>query len=344
MLKIDLRKACLFSNTFHFIENLCAIIDHLEFDRIFQNIYHSEFQLKKENISTSKASFSDLFITNKNKKFKTQFYGKIDAFSFSVICMLHLDSNIPSNIYYPSIGIEILRFDGTTSDKNTFVIISYRVLKKMRKQETKPRPMISTLNKNFGKNFTVEKFHWFYTRSSKLHHCFSIDLNQNYKYTHLLVAQLVSVVRCFLLVVFWLPLFVCLFVCLFVQSSRYYCFFRVIYICFYVFAFVSVPMSWHFLLKFQYNLTVFQKLNLVLFTYFVLLFAPLLVHTCISMHLFLHFVKQMICYICFFCSLYIHIICSSYIYSLRESNNYSLKNDSLKNNRCTWLKIVCPPT
>ena len=75
--------------------------------------------------------------------------------------MLHLDSNIPSNIYYPSIGIEILRFDGTTSDKNTFVIISYRVLKKMRKQETKPRPMISTLNKNFGKNFTVEKFHWF---------------------------------------------------------------------------------------------------------------------------------------------------------------------------------------
>ena len=155
MLKRDLRKACFFSNTFHFIENLCAINDHLEFDRVFQNIYHSEFQLKKENVSTSKASFSNLFITNENKKFKTQLYGKRDAFSFSVIRMLHLDSNIPSNIYYPSIGTEILRFGGTTSDKNTFATISYSILKKMQKQGSKLRPMISMLNKIFGKHFTV---------------------------------------------------------------------------------------------------------------------------------------------------------------------------------------------
>ena len=57
MLKIDLRKACLFSNTFHFIENLCAIIDHLEFDKIFQlPKHHSQtflLQIKIKNLRLS---------------------------------------------------------------------------------------------------------------------------------------------------------------------------------------------------------------------------------------------------------------------------------------------------
>ena len=54
-----LRKAHLFSNMFRFIEKLCAINSHLEFDRNFQNIYPSELQLRKENISTSEALFLD---------------------------------------------------------------------------------------------------------------------------------------------------------------------------------------------------------------------------------------------------------------------------------------------
>ena len=55
--KRDLRKARLFSNTFCFIDDLCAINDHLEFDRNFKNTFPSELQIKKENISTSEASF-----------------------------------------------------------------------------------------------------------------------------------------------------------------------------------------------------------------------------------------------------------------------------------------------
>ena len=62
--KRDLRKAL--SNTFHFIDGLCAINNHLDFDRYFKNIYPSELQVKKKNISTSGASMLDIF------KFKTQ--------------------------------------------------------------------------------------------------------------------------------------------------------------------------------------------------------------------------------------------------------------------------------
>ena len=44
--KSDLRKAILFSNTFRFIDDLCAINDELEFDGDFKNISSSELQTK----------------------------------------------------------------------------------------------------------------------------------------------------------------------------------------------------------------------------------------------------------------------------------------------------------
>ena len=69
--KRDLLKARFFSNTFHFIEDLCTIKDHLKFDRNFKNIYPSKLQLKKGNISTSEALFLELCIIIEIKQFKT---------------------------------------------------------------------------------------------------------------------------------------------------------------------------------------------------------------------------------------------------------------------------------
>ena len=124
MEKRDLHKARLFSNTFRFIDGFCAIKEHLEFDRNFKNIYSSELKLKKKNISTSKASFLDLSMIIQNKKFKTQLYKKRYVFPSSIVHMPHLDSNIPSNIYYASIGFKVLRFARNSSDINTFLTLS----------------------------------------------------------------------------------------------------------------------------------------------------------------------------------------------------------------------------
>ena len=84
---------------------MCVIKDNLEFDRNFSRIYSSELPLKKEIISTSKGSFLDLSIINKNKKFKTQFYDKRDACPLPVVRMPYLDSNITSSIYYASMHL-----------------------------------------------------------------------------------------------------------------------------------------------------------------------------------------------------------------------------------------------
>lgn len=61
---MPLRDLRLFSNTFRFTDNLCAINDNLGFDR---NIYTSELQLKKEKNSTSEASFLVLAIIIENE-------------------------------------------------------------------------------------------------------------------------------------------------------------------------------------------------------------------------------------------------------------------------------------
>ena len=60
---------------------------------------------------------------------------------------------MPSNIYYASIGSEILRF--TTSESNTFITLGYQLLKRMKKQGSKHRFIISMLKNIFGKHFNV---------------------------------------------------------------------------------------------------------------------------------------------------------------------------------------------
>ena len=57
--------------------------------------------------------------------------------------MPHLDSNIPSNIYYVSISSGILRFAGNTSDINAFATVSIRHLKRMHRQGNKYRSIMS---------------------------------------------------------------------------------------------------------------------------------------------------------------------------------------------------------
>ena len=69
--------------------------------------------------------------------------------------MPHLDSNIPSYIYYGSIGFGTLRFFKTTSGSKTYATLANKPLKRMQKQSSKQRFIISILKKTFGKNFKV---------------------------------------------------------------------------------------------------------------------------------------------------------------------------------------------
>ena len=73
-------------------------------------------------------SFKTLFLKNMSGELLLD---KRDAFPFSIVCMPHLDSNIPGNTYSASIVSEIFGFVRTTSNSSTFTTLFENILKIM---------------------------------------------------------------------------------------------------------------------------------------------------------------------------------------------------------------------
>ena len=183
-------------------------------------------------MSPSEPLFLLLSIIIGNKKFEIQLYENGDIFHFSIVCMPHLNSNIPSNIYYPSIGAKILQFSRTTSDISTFVTFSNCLLKTMQKQGSKNRPMLNIIyvgsiiiymfnnNMFFGKQFTVFKL-FKNTEQPLLNffHCVELELCITQNYTFACSILCFGYLLFFLLICLFFCLFVCLFACLFVRLS-----------------------------------------------------------------------------------------------------------------------------
>ena len=63
--------------------------------------------LKNKNENTCKASFLNLPKEVLDRKCITKLFDKTDTFPFYINYMAHLDSNIPSKIFYASVGSEI---------------------------------------------------------------------------------------------------------------------------------------------------------------------------------------------------------------------------------------------
>ena len=95
-------------NTFSFVNYLCAISDNGLFVKHFKEIHREELELKKENISSTKASFFDIDIMMKDHKISARLYDKGDLFPFEIVLMLFVNSNIPSKIFCSSFGSGIL--------------------------------------------------------------------------------------------------------------------------------------------------------------------------------------------------------------------------------------------
>ena len=151
----DLILARQFGNVFRFIDDLAAINDGGEFENVFQDIYPPELELKQENHNNTEASFLDLDIKIENNKFVLGLYDKRDYFPFSIVRMPFLCSNMPSKIFYSSLGAEILRIGRTTNNVKMFEPSSKKVTARMRKQGATVYKIKQTLCKVFGRNFDV---------------------------------------------------------------------------------------------------------------------------------------------------------------------------------------------
>ena len=150
--KVDKRKARRYGNVFRFIDDLNSMNDGGEFERSFGEIYPPELELKKENSNNDQASFLDLDIKVNNRVFDIQLFDKRDAFPFPIVRMPFTSSNMPSSIFYSSLGAELLRIARCSTTVEFFVSASSTLLTRMRKQGAKPNRINRILNKIFGRH------------------------------------------------------------------------------------------------------------------------------------------------------------------------------------------------
>ena len=102
-----------FHATKRFMDDLCALNDGNLFEKVYQEIYPDELELKKEH-SGNHGTFLNLEITIIEGKFVYKLYDKRDAFPFSIVRMPHVDSNIPEVIFYSSLVGEFLEIARAT--------------------------------------------------------------------------------------------------------------------------------------------------------------------------------------------------------------------------------------
>ena len=155
--KSDMAKARKFRNTFRFIDDLLTVNDDGEFEKNISRIYPPELELKKEHSGDS-VSFLDLQINLLDGKFRTSLFDKRDSFPFSIVRMPYKSSNIPSRIFYASLGAEILRIGRTTMTLECFVASSKCLIGRMIKQGGEKFVIIKVLKKLFGRHDVFLKF------------------------------------------------------------------------------------------------------------------------------------------------------------------------------------------
>ena len=111
--------------------------------------------MKKENNDSKQASFLDLNIKINHNKFITSLYDKRDAFPFSIVRMPFKDSNMPSKIFYSSLGAEVLRIGRANNDNAAFFKSAKSIVDRMIKQGGSKLKITNTLKKIYGQHFTV---------------------------------------------------------------------------------------------------------------------------------------------------------------------------------------------
>ena len=155
--KTNLLHARKFSNTFRFIDDLNAMNDCGLFESHFHEIYPSELELKKEH-GNDNASFLDLSIHLREQHFEVRLFDKRDAFPFDIVRMPQRHSNIPSRIFYSSIGAEVLRIGRTSSNVISFIESSKKLLDRMFRQGATKERVIKTIKRSYGRHEVLKQF------------------------------------------------------------------------------------------------------------------------------------------------------------------------------------------
>lgn len=155
--RIDILRARKFSHTFRFIDDLFTINDGNEFCNHFKEIYPPELQLNPEH-SGEEVNFLDIHISKDNGKLDYKLYDKRNSFPFSIVRLPFVSSNIPSSMFYASVGAEVLRIGRVSSSLQNFKQATKPVIERVKKQGARLEKLNKTLKKIYGRQDVLKLF------------------------------------------------------------------------------------------------------------------------------------------------------------------------------------------
>lgn len=139
---------------FRYIDDLIVLNDKGLFNTIFSNIYPSILDLNSTNITINNANFLDMNIdiNSSTNKFDYKLYDKRNDFSFKVISLPNLDSNIPKGAAHSVIYSQVLRFFKATNVYEHFINSLSELRTKMIQQQFSKIGIEKEFKKFFIKN------------------------------------------------------------------------------------------------------------------------------------------------------------------------------------------------
>ena len=138
--------------------NLFILNLHVHFNENFGDIYPEELQLNLESSGKS-VNFLDLNLKNMNGHVEVKLYDKRDNFPFSIVRLPFSSSNIPSSVFYNSVGAEILRIGRVSSTLENFVTAGKELLKRALNQGGRETKLERVLKRVYGRQQVLRVFH-----------------------------------------------------------------------------------------------------------------------------------------------------------------------------------------
>ena len=109
-------------------------INNVHFDNMVSQIYPSELQFNKANISDTEAVFLDLHLSISNDIVSTKIYDKRDDFDFEIVNFPFLDGDVLRSTSYGVYISQLIRFARVSSYITDFNTRSKLLTQKLLKQ------------------------------------------------------------------------------------------------------------------------------------------------------------------------------------------------------------------
>ena len=103
-------------------------------------------------------SYLDLELKKVNRRIDIRLFDKRDAFPFSIVRLPYASSNMPTNIFYSSISVEVLRIGRICSNFDNFISSMEPVIVRAFKQGAHVKGLEKSLKKIYGRHEILKGF------------------------------------------------------------------------------------------------------------------------------------------------------------------------------------------